>query len=58
MDGDEVFGVDLRGDLLREMRGGEDGGEGLEAEVGGEKEGEGSGGEGDVSGVFAVTLAE
>ena len=46
VDDDEVVGADLRGDGLGELRGGEDGREGSEAEVGGEEEAEGSGGEG------------
>ena len=45
VDGDEVFGMDLRRYLFRELRGGEDRSEGLETEVGGEEEAEGSGGE-------------
>ena len=51
MNDDEVVGVNLRGDGFGELSGGEDGGEGLEAEVGGEEEAEGSGGEGEVGGV-------
>ena len=59
VDGDEVSGVDLRGDLLGELGGGEDRREGLKAEVGGEEEAEGSGGEREVGGVgFGCAFAE
>ena len=46
MDRYEVFGMDLRGDLFCQLRRGENRGEGLESEVCGQEESEGSGGEG------------
>ena len=59
VDDDEVFGVDLRGDGFGELGGGEDRGEGLQAEVGGEQEAEGSGGEGESGGVgFGLSAEE
>ena len=51
MNDDEVLRLHLRRDGLGELRGGEDRGEGLQAEMRGEEEGEGSGGEGQIGGV-------
>ena len=51
VDADEVLWMNLGDDGFSELRGGEDRGEGLEAEVRGEQKAEGSGGEGDVGSV-------
>ena len=55
---DEVFGLELGRDGFGEVRGGQDRGEGLQAEVGGEQEAEGSGGEGEGGGVGLGSAAE
>ena len=58
VDDDEVGGFEFGGDGVGELARGEDGGEDLQADVGGEQEGEGGGGEPEIGGVGFVVAAE